>query len=195
MIPTPLFTEKTLGGVAQHDIFSKLFSNRIILLFDKIDDNTACVVISQLLFLEAMDSKKDIYLYINSPGGSVKAGLAIYDVIRHLKCDVSTLCIGEASSMGAFLLAAGKKGKRYSLENSTIMIHQTLGAIPYSQATDIKIHADRIEFIKNKINFLFAKTTGQTVGRITEDTERDLFMTAQQAVEYGIIDEVIKDEY
>ena len=194
MLPTPAYIEKGLSGAKQIDIFSQLLSDRIIMLFDKIDDDIAGIVIAQLLCLEAADSEKEIRLYINSPGGSVDAGLAIYDTIRHLKCDVSTLCIGSASSMGAFLLAAGTKGKRYSLENSTIMIHQALGAIPYGQATDIKIQADRIEFTKNKLNELLSKLTGKTKEQIAKDTERDNYMTAFQAKEYGIIDEVIVDE-
>lgn len=194
MLPTPAYLEKGLSGTKQIDIFSQLLSDRIIMLFDKIDDDIAGIVIAQLLCLEAADSEKEIRLYINSPGGSVDAGLAIYDTIRHLKCDVSTLCIGSASSMGAFLLAAGTKGKRYSLENSTIMIHQALGAIPYGQATDIKIQADRIEFTKNKLNELLSKLTGKTKEQIAKDTERDNYMTAFQAKEYGIIDEVIVDE-
>ena len=194
MLPTPAYIEKGLSGAKQIDIFSQLLSDRIIMLFDKIDDDIAGIVIAQLLCLEAADSEKEIRLYINSPGGSVDAGLAIYDTIIHLKCDVSTLCIGSASSMGAFLLAAGTKGKRYSLENSTIMIHQALGAIPYGQATDIKIQADRIEFTKNKLNELLSKLTGKTKEQIAKDTERDNYMTAFQAKEYGIIDEVIVDE-
>lgn len=194
MIPAPLYLEKGLSGTVQYDIFSKLLSDRIIMLFDKIDDNTACVVISQLLFLESVDSKKEIRIYINSPGGSVKAGLAIYDTIRHIKCDVSTLCVGEASSMGALLLAAGTKGKRYSLENSSIMIHQALGAVPFGQATDIKIQAELIALTKSKLDKLLAKMTGKTEEQISKDTDRDYYMTPFQAVEYGIIDEVIIDE-
>ena len=173
MIPTPMYLEKGLAGTVQHDIFSKLLSNRIIMLFDQINDNTACVVISQLLFLESVDPEKEIRLYINSPGGSVKAGLAIYDTIRHIKCDVSTLCVGEASSMGAFLLAAGTKGKRYSLENSSIMIHQALGAVPYGQATDIKIQADIITATKTKLDRLLAKLTGKSEKQISKDTDRE----------------------
>lgn len=194
MIPAPLYLEKGLSGTVQYDIFSKLLSDRIIMLFDKIDDNTACVVISQLLFLESVDSKKEIRIYINSPGGSVKAGLAIYDTIRHIKCDVSTLCVGEASSMGALLLAAGTKGKRYSLENSSIMIHQALGAVPFGQATDIKIQAELIALTKSKLDKVLAKLTGKTEAQISKDTDRDYYMTPFQAVEYGIIDEVIIDE-
>lgn len=194
MIPTPLYLEKGLSGTVQYDIFSKLLSDRIIMLFDVIDDNTACIVISQLLFLESIDSKKEIRVYINSPGGSVKAGLAIYDTIRHIKCDVSTFCVGEASSMGTLLLAAGTKGKRYSLENSSIMIHQALGAVPFGQATDIKIQAELIALTKSKLDKLLAKMTGKTEEQISKDTDRDYYMTPFQAVEYGIIDEVIIDE-
>ena len=192
MLPSPLFIQEGISGVSQFDIPSKLLSERIIMLFDKIDHNTAYIVISQLLFLESVDSEKDIRLYINSPGGDVTAGLAIYDTIKHIKCDVSTFCIGEASSMGAFLLAAGTKGKRYSLKNSSIMIHQALGSIPYAQATDIMIQADRIFETKDKLNQLFAEMTGNTKEKVAKDTERDYYMNPFQAAEYGIIDEVIK---
>lgn len=192
MLPSPLFIQEGISGVSQFDIPSKLLSERIIMLFDKIDHNTAYIVISQLLFLESVDPEKDIRLYINSPGGDVTAGLAIYDTIKHIRCDVSTFCIGEASSMGAFLLAAGTKGKRYALKNSSIMIHQALGSIPYSQATDIMIQADRIFETKDKLNQLFAEMTGNTKEKVTKDTERDYYMNPLQAAEYGIIDEVIK---
>ena len=194
MIPAPLYLEKGFSGTVQYDIFSKLLSDRIIMLFDQINDNTACVAISQLLFLESVDPEKEIRLYINSPGGSVKAGLAIYDTIRHIKCDVSTLCVGEASSMGAFLLAAGTKGKRYSLENSSIMIHQALGAVSYGQATDIKIQADIITATKTKLDRLLAKLTGKTEKQISKDTDRDYYMNPFEAVAYGLIDEVIVDD-
>lgn len=194
MIPTPSYLEKGVSGVKSCDIFSKLLSNRIIMLFDNIDRNTACIVISQLLFLEAVDPEKDITLYINSPGGSVNDGLAIYDTIKHIRCDVCTLCVGEASSMGAFLLAAGTRGKRYALENSSIMIHQALGAVPYGQVMDIKIQADLISSKKVKLDKLLAKMTGKTEEQISKDTDRDYYMTPSQAVEYGIIDEVIVDE-
>ena len=193
MVPTPLYLEK---GVitTQQDIFSRLLSDRIIMLFDTIDSNTAGIVIAQLLFLEAVDSQKEIRLYINSPGGSVRAGLAIYDTIRHLRCDVSTLCVGEASSMGALLLAAGTKGKRYSLQHSSIMIHQALGAVPYSQATDIKIQAEHIGHTKKSLEKIMAKLTGKSEEQIAQDSDRDFYMTPEMALEYGIIDEVIKDE-
>lgn len=194
MIPAPVYTEKGLSGTTQHDVFSKLLSERIIMVFDTIDKNTACVIISQLLFLEAMDPKKEIRLYINSPGGSVNEGLAIYDTMRHIQCDVSTLCVGEASSMGALLLAAGTKGKRYALENSSIMIHQALGAVPYSQATDILIQADQIASTKSRLERLLAKMTGKTEEQIRKDTDRDHYMTPFEAKEYGIVDEVIVDE-
>lgn len=194
MIPTPIFYENTSAGTKQWDVFSKLLSNRIIMLFDQIDDHTACAVISQLLFLEAMDPEKDIRIYINSPGGSVKAGLAIYDTMKHIKCDVATYCVGEASSMGAFLLAAGARGKRYSLENSSIMIHQPMSAISYGQTKDIMIHAQLISETKTRLDRIFASLTGKTEKQISEDTDRDYFMTSLQAREYGIIDEVITDE-
>lgn len=194
MIPTPIFYENTTAGTKQWDVFSKLLSNRIIMLFDQIDDHTACTVISQLLFLEAMDPEKDIRIYINSPGGSVKAGLAIYDTMKHIKCDVATYCVGEASSMGAFLLAAGTRGKRCSLENSSIMIHQPMSAISYGQTKDIMIHAQLIAETKTRLDRIFASLTGKTEKQISEDTDRDYFMTSLQAKEYGIIDEVITDE-
>ncbi len=194
MIPTPIFYENTIAGTKQWDVFSKLLSNRIIMLFDQIDDHTACTVISQLLFLEAMDPEKDIRIYINSPGGSVKAGLAIYDTMKHIKCDVATYCVGEASSMGALLLAAGTRGKRYSLENSSIMIHQPMSAISYGQTKDIMIHAQLIAETKTRLDRILASLTGKTEKQISEDTDRDYFMTSLQAKEYGIIDEVITDE-
>lgn len=194
MIPAPLYSEIGLSGMSQQDVFSKLLSNRIILLFDQIDNNTACVVIAQLLFLESVDPEKEIRIYINSPGGSVNAGLAIYDTIKHIQCDVSTWCIGEASSMGAFLLAAGTKGKRYSLENSTIMIHQALGSVPYGQAADVQIQAQLIAATKDRLDTLLARSTGKTPQQIAADTDRDYYMTPFQAAEYGIIDEVIIHE-
>ena len=193
MIPAPNYLEKGIFGYNQWDIFSRLLSDRIIMLFDSIDRNTACVIISQLLFLESMDSTKDIRIYINSPGGSVDAGLAIYDTIRHIKCDVSTVCVGEASSMGAFLLAAGTKGKRYSLANSSIMIHQVLSGVPYGQATDVMVQAEHIAETREKCNRLFAELTGKTEEEIARDTDRDYYMNPFQAMAYGIIDEVIAD--
>lgn len=194
MIPTPAYLEKGISGVTAYDIFAKLLSNRIIMLFDSIDRNTACIVITQLLFLESVDSEKDITIYINSPGGSVNDGLAIFDTIKHIKCDVCTVCVGEASSMGAFLLAAGAKGKRYALENSSIMIHQALSSVPYGQATDIKIQADQISSKKAKLDKLLALMTGKTEEQISKDTDRDRYMTPFEAVEYGLIDEVIVNE-
>lgn len=194
MIPIPAFTEESLTGGVQRDIFSKVLSDRNILLFDKIDDNAACVVIAQLLFLEAVDPDKDITLFINSPGGVVSSGLAIYDVMRHIRCDVSTVCIGRAASMGAFLLSAGAKGKRYAMENGSIMIHQALGGIQFGQATDVQIQAENLIFTKKQLDRLLAKTTGRSVEEIERDTERDFYMTPAEAVQYGIIDEVITDE-
>lgn len=181
-------------GTTQRDVFSKLLSDRNIMLFDQIDDDAACIVISQLLFLEAADPHRDITLFLNSPGGMVSSGLAVYDVIRHLKCDVSTVCVGRAASMGAFLLSAGAKGKRYSLQNSSIMIHQALGGIQFGQATDVQIQAENLLFTKKQLNRLLAKTTGKSIEEIERDTERDLYMTPEEAVAYGLIDEVIVDE-
>lgn len=181
-------------GTAQRDIFSKLLSDRNILLFDQIDDNAACITVSQLLFLEAADPDRDITMWINSPGGIVSSALAIYDTMRHLRCDVSTVCIGRAASMGAFLLSAGTKGKRYSMENSSIMIHQALGGIQFGQATDVKIQAENLLFTKRRLNQLLAKTTGRSTEEIERDTERDFYMIPKDAVTYGIIDEVIIDD-
>lgn len=193
MIPIPAFTEVSLMGTTQTDIFSKVLSDRNIMLFDEIDDNAACVVIAQLLFLEAADSDKDITIFINSPGGVVSSGLAIYDAIRHLKCDVSTVCIGRAASMGAVLLSAGTRGKRYSMENSSIMIHQALGGIQFGQASDVQIQAENLIFTKKQLDRILARTTGRSVEEIARDTERDFYMTPEEAVKYGIIDEVIID--
>lgn len=194
MLTIPSYSEKTIAGIIQQDIFSTLLSERIIMLFGEIDRNTAEAVIAQLLFLEAKNPSAEIRIYINSPGGSVIDGLAIYDTMKHIKCDISTLCVGEASSMGAFLLAAGTKGKRYALENSTIMIHQALGAIPFSQASDISIQADRIASEKNRLNTLLARMTGKSLQQIERDTDRDFFLSAEKAAEYGLIDGVISDE-
>lgn len=193
MVPIPAFTEESLMGTAQTDIFSKVLSDRNIMLFDQIDDNVACVVIAQLLFLEAAAPDRDITLFINSPGGVVSSGLAIYDAMRHLKCDVSTVCMGRAASMGAFLLSAGTRGKRYSMENSSIMIHQALGGIQFGQATDVQIQAENLIFTKRQLDKLLARTTGKSVEEIERDTERDFYMTPEEAVKYGIIDEVIID--
>lgn len=193
MIPTPAYSEENLMGTIQKDVFSKLFSDRNIMLFDQIDNNVACVVISQLMFLEAEAPDKDITIFINSPGGIVSAGLAIYDAIKHLKCDVSTVCMGEAASMGAFLLAAGTKGKRYATPSSEIMIHQPLGGAQ-GQATEIQIVAEHILRTRKKLNMMLARLTGQTYEKICADTERDNWLTPEEAVKYGIIDEVIADE-
>ena len=193
MVPIPAFTEESLMGTTQMDIFSKVLSDRNIMLFDRIDDNVACVVIAQLLFLEAAAPDRDITLFINSPGGVVSSGLAIYDAMRHLKCDVSTVCMGRAASMGAFLLSAGTRGKRYSMENSSIMIHQALGGIQFGQATDVQIQAENLIFTKRQLDRLLARTTGRSVEEIARDTERDFYMTPEEAVKYGIIDEVIID--
>lgn len=194
MLTIPSYSEKTIAGIIQQDIFSTLLSERIIMLFGEIDRNTAEAVIAQLLFLEAKNPSAEIRIYINSPGGSVIDGLAIYDTMKHIKCDISTLCVGEASSMGAFLLAAGTRGKRFALENSTIMIHQALGAIPFSQASDISIQADRIASEKKRLNTLLARMTGKSPQQIERDTDRDFFLSAEKAAEYGLIDGVISDE-
>lgn len=191
MISMPCIYEETPTGIVQKDAFSLLLSHRIILLFDQITDDTACMIVAQLLALEAKDPKKDIQLYINSGGGGVRAGLAIYDTMRHIKADVATVCVGQAASMGAFLLAAGTKGKRYSLENSSIMIHQALGAIGYAQTTDIQIQANMMADTKRQLNRLLAGSTGRTEDEIERRTERDHYMTPEQAKEFGLIDHII----
>ncbi len=187
----PYVVEQTSRGERSYDIYSRLLNDRIIVLSDEVNDATASLVVAQLLFLEAEDPDKDISLYINSPGGSITSGMAIYDTMQYIKCDVSTICIGMAASMGAFLLAAGAKGKRFALPNSEIMIHQPLGGMQ-GQATDIKIHADRIIKIKETLNTILSERTGKSLEQITKDTERDNFMTALEAKEYGLIDEVIE---
>ena len=187
----PMVVEQSGRGERAYDIYSRLLKDRIIFLGGPIDDNVANVVIAQLLFLESEDPDKDIHLYINSPGGVVTAGLAIYDTMQYIKPDVSTICIGMAASMGAFLLAAGAKGKRLALPNSAIMIHQPLGGAK-GQATDIEIHAKWILKIKERLNKILSERTGQPIEKIQEDTERDNFMSAQEAKEYGLIDEVIE---
>lgn len=189
LIPTVI--EKTSHGERAYDIYSRLLKDRIIFLGTGIDDQVANSIIAQLLFLESQDKTKEIKLYINSPGGSVTAGLAIYDTMNLIKCDVSTICVGMAASMGAFLLSSGTKGKRFALPNSEVMIHQVMGGTQ-GQATDIKIHAERILQMKDSLNKILAKNTGQTVKKVEADTERDNFMTAQQAKEYGLIDDVIE---
>ncbi len=187
----PMVIEQTNRGERSFDIYSRLLKDRIIFLGEEVNDVTASLVVAQMLFLEAEDPDKDISLYINSPGGSITSGMAIYDTMQYIKCDVSTICIGMAASMGAFLLAAGAKGKRFALPNSEIMIHQPLGGMQ-GQATDIKIHADRIIKIKHTLNTILSERTGKSLEQITNDTERDNFMTAFEAKEYGLIDEVIE---
>ena len=186
----PYVVEQTSHGERSYDIFSRLLNDRIILLSDQVNDATASLVVAQLLFLEGQDPDKDIHLYINSPGGSVTSGMAIYDTMQFIKCDVCTTCIGMAASMGAFLLAAGAKGKRYALPNSEIMIHQPLGGAQ-GQASDIKIHADHILYIRGRMNQMLSDMTGQPLEVIERDTERDNYMSAQTAMEYGLIDHVI----
>ena len=186
----PIVVEQTNRGERSYDIFSRLLKDRIIFLSGEIDDTVANLVVAQLIFLEAEDPDKDIYLYINSPGGSITAGMAIYDTRQYIKCDVSTICIGMAASMGAFLMAAGQKGKRKALPNSEIMIHQPLGGAQ-GQATDIAIHAQRIIAIKDKMNKILSERTGQPLKKVQKDVERDYFMTADEALAYGIIDEII----
>ena len=191
MALVPTVVEQTGRGERAYDIYSRLLKDRIIFLSDEVNDTTASLVVAQLLFLEAEDPDKDIHLYINSPGGSVTAGMDIYDTMQYIKPDVSTICIGMAASMGAFLLNAGAKGKRFALPNSEIMIHQPLGGAK-GQATDIEIHAKWILKIKERLNKILSERTGQPIEKIQEDTERDNFMSAQEAKEYGLIDEVIE---
>ena len=186
----PYVIEQTSRGERSYDIYSRLLNDRIIFLADEVNDTTASLVVAQLLYLEAQDPDKDIDLYINSPGGSISAGMAIYDTMNFIKCDVSTICIGMAASMGAFLLSAGTKGKRIALPNSEIMIHQPLGGMQ-GQASDIKIHADHIIRIKEKMNRILAENTGKSYEQVCLDTDRDNYLTAEQALEYGIIDKVI----
>ncbi len=186
----PIVVEQTNRGERSYDIYSRLLKDRIVFLGGEVTDEEANLVVAQLLFLEADDPDKDINLYINSPGGSVTAGMAIYDTMQYIKCDVSTICIGMAASMGAFLLAAGTKGKRKVLPNAEIMIHQPSGGTR-GQATDIMIQADRIQAMKNTLNRILAERTGQPVEKVAQDTERDNFMTAEQAKEYGLVDEII----
>ncbi len=186
----PYVVEQTSRGERSYDIFSRLLNDRIIMLNEEVNSTTASLVVAQLLYLEGQDPNKDISLYINSPGGSVTDGLAIYDTMQYIKCDVSTICMGMAASMGAFLLAAGAKGKRYALPNSDIMIHQPSGGAK-GQATDIEIHTKHILHTKQKLNEILAQNTGQPIDIIAKDTERDNFMTAKQALEYGLIDKVI----
>lgn len=186
----PTVVEQTNRGERAYDIYSRLLKDRIIFLHDEVNDHTAGLVVAQMLFLEAEDPDKDIHLYINSPGGSITAGMAIYDTMQYIKCDVSTNCIGMAASMGAFLLAAGAEGKRNALPNSEIMIHQPLGGTR-GQAADIKIHAERIIKMRDKLNQILSERTGQPIEVIERDTDRDNFMDADEAVKYGLIDKVI----
>lgn len=189
MALVPYVVEQTNRGERSYDIFSRLLNDRIIVLSDEVNDATASLVVAQLLYLEGQDSEKDISLYINSPGGSVSAGLAIYDTMQYIKCDVSTICMGMAASMGAFLLSSGAKGKRFALPNSEIMIHQPSGGAQ-GQASDIKITADHILKIRERLNKILAENTGKPLDVIAADTERDNFMTAQEAMEYGLVDKV-----
>ncbi len=191
MALVPTVIEQTSRGERAYDIYSRLLNDRIVFLADEINDVTASLVVAQLLFLEAQDPDKDISLYINSPGGSVTAGMAIYDTMNFIKCDVSTICIGMAASMGAFLLSSGTKGKRLALPNSEIMIHQPLGGMQ-GQASDIKIHADHIIRTKDRLNNILAANTGKPVEIIAQDTDRDNFLSAQQAMEYGLVDQVVE---
>ncbi len=186
----PYVVEQTGRGERSYDIFSRLLNDRIVMLNEEVNMNTAGLVVAQLLYLESQDASKDISLYINSPGGSVTDGMAIYDTMQYIKCDVSTICIGMAASMGAFLLASGAKGKRYALPNCDIMIHQPSGGAK-GQATDINIHAQHILRTKEKLNRILSEKTGQPYEVIAEDTERDNFMDAEQALEYGIVDKII----
>lgn len=189
MALVPYVVEQTNRGERQYDIFSRLLNDRIIVLSDEVNDATASLVVAQLLYLEGQDSEKDISLYINSPGGSVSAGLAIYDTMQYIKCDVSTICMGMAASMGAFLLSSGTKGKRYALPNSEIMIHQPLGGAQ-GQASDIKIAAEHILRTREKLNKILAENTGKPIEQIALDTERDNWLSAQDAMDYGIVDKV-----
>ncbi|MBR4723186.1 MAG: ATP-dependent Clp endopeptidase proteolytic subunit ClpP [Clostridia bacterium] len=188
----PMVIEQTGRGERSYDIFSRLLEDRIIFLGEEVTDASASLIVAQMLFLEAKDPDKDIQLYINSPGGSISAGMAIYDTMQYIKCDVSTICVGMAASMGAFLLCAGKKGKRFALPNSEIMIHQPLLGGLQGQATDIQIHAEHIIGIKKHLNEILAERTGQPLDVIMADTERDNFMSADAAKAYGLIDEVIE---
>lgn len=187
----PMVVEQTSRGERSYDIFSRLLNDRVIILSEEVNDTTASLVVAQLLYLEAQDPDKDISFYINSPGGSISAGMAIYDTMQYINCDVSTICIGMAASMGAFLLQAGAKGKRMALPNSEILIHQPLMGGLQGQATDIKIHADHIVHLRSKLNRIMSERTGQPLEVIERDTERDHYMTAEEACAYGLIDKVI----
>ena len=187
----PYVIEQTSRGERSYDIYSRLLKERIIFLGEEVNDTSASIIVAQLLFLEAEDPSKDIHLYINSPGGSVSAGFAIYDTMKYIKCDVSTICIGMAASMGAFLLAGGTKGKRFALPNSEIMIHQP-SAGTQGQITDMALHLKRLEVVKRRMNRILAANTGRSVEEVTADCERDNFMTAEEALQYGLIDKVIE---
>lgn len=191
----PYVVEQTARGERSYDIFSRLLNDRIIVLSEDVNSASASVVVAELLYLEGQDPEKDIYFYINSPGGSISDGMAIHDTMKYIKCDVSTICVGMAASMGAFLLASGTRGKRFALPNAEILIHQPLiggqGGGLSGQTTDIQIHANHMQFVKNRMNTLLSEYTGQPLETIQKDTERDNYMTAQQAKEYGLIDEII----
>ena len=189
-ILVPTVVEQTSRGERAYDIYSRLLNDRIVMLNGEVNDASASVIVAELLFLEGQDPTKDISLYINSPGGSISAGMAIYDTMNYIKCDVSTICVGMAASMGSFLLAAGAKGKRYSLPNSEILIHQPLGRVE-GQASDMKIHTDHIIAVRQKMNRLYAQMTGQSIEVIEKDTDRDNYMTPEEALAYGLIDKVI----
>ncbi len=191
MALVPMVVEQTGHSERSYDIYSRLLNDRVVFLCDEVNDTTASLVVAQLLYLEAQDPEKDIHLYINSPGGSVSAGMAIYDTMNYIKCDVSTICIGMAASMGAFLLSAGAKGKRIALPHSEIMIHQPLGGMQ-GQASDIKIHSDHILRTRETLNRILAENTGKDLAQIEKDTDRDNFLTAHDALEYGLIDKVIE---
>ncbi len=191
MALVPVVVEQTNRGERSYDIYSRLLKDRIIFLGEEVNDTTAGLIVAQLLFLEAEDPDKDINIYINSPGGSISAGMAIYDTMQYIKPDVSTICVGMAASMGAFLLASGKAGKRYVLPNAEVMIHQPLGGAR-GEASDIKIQADRIVAMKNKLNQLLSDITGKPLETIEKDTDRDNFLTAEEALAYGLVDEVMK---
>ena len=190
----PIVVEQTNRGERSYDIFSRLLKERIIVLSDEVNDVTASLVIAQLLFLEGEDPENDVKLYINSPGGSISSGMAIYDTMQHVRCDVSTICVGMAASMGAFLLAAGTKGKRFALPNSEILIHQPLVGGLGGQASDVKIRVDHLIRTKNKMNLLLSGMTGQPLEKIEKDADRDFFMSAQEAKEYGLIDQIMESK-
>ncbi len=191
MTLVPIVVEQTNRGERSYDIYSRLLKDRIIFLGEEVNDYTASLIVAQLLFLESEDPDKDINFYINSPGGSITAGMAIYDTMNYIKPDVSTICVGMAASMGAFLLSAGAKGKRFALPNSDVMIHQPLGGIS-GQAEDLRIHAERIIKMREKLNTILSRNTGQPLERVARDTDRDNFMTAYEAVEYGLIDKILE---